>query len=587
MAQVASRYDIHGAAAVPSTRESELFECIMHDFSQLQLWRNTFASQWDEVARLIAPNFRNTFMYGNYNWPGDKKTQDQVDATGMMALHRFAAICDSLLTPRNMMWHQLEADNEYVMKDRASRLWFHDATVAMFKARYAPIANFASQNNAVFQGLGAFGTAPMFVDQACDENGELLRGLRYKAIPLGEMFILENHQGLVNGFIRWFRLTARQAKMQWPNKPLPAALQSAYDAGSQTMFNFLHHVVPNKERDPSMLGAKGMKFASTYLCIEGKNILQEGGYRTLPITASRYDQAPGEVYGRSPAMMVLPALKTLNAEKRMFLKAGHRAADPVLLTYDDGIADWNLKPGALNKGGVNEQGKELVKTLPVGELQITIEMMQEERALINDAFLVSLFQILTETPQMTATEVIERTNEKGILIAPSMGRQSSEYLGPLISRELDLMLHLGMLPPPPPRLREAWKAKAFAFHVRYTSPLSRAMEAQEAAGFIRSVETVKELVAVTQDPSLLDVFDFDTATPAMSRIQGTPEPWLASPNQIAQKRAQRQAEIRRQQQIQAAPAAAALIKAQAAAGAVPASAPMAPQVPAGQVNQGA
>lgn len=92
---------------------------------------------------------------------------------------------------------------------------------------------------------------------------------------------------------------------------------------------------------------------------------------------------------------------------------------------------------------------------------------------------------------------------------------------------------------------------------------------------------------MTQDPSLLDVFDFDTATPAMSRIQGTPEPWLASPNQIAQKRAQRQAEIRRQQQIQAAPAAAALIKAQAAAGAVPASAPMAPQVPAGQVNQGA
>jgi hypothetical protein len=31
-----------------------------------------------------------------------------VDATGMMALSRFAAICDSLLTPRNMIWHQLE-----------------------------------------------------------------------------------------------------------------------------------------------------------------------------------------------------------------------------------------------------------------------------------------------------------------------------------------------------------------------------------------------------------------------------------------------------------------------------------------------
>jgi hypothetical protein len=32
----------------------------------------------------------------------------------------------------------------------------------------------------------------------------------------------------------------------------------------------------------------------------------------------------------------------------------------VLLTYDDGIVDFNLRPGALNKGGVNGDGKPLV-----------------------------------------------------------------------------------------------------------------------------------------------------------------------------------------------------------------------------------
>jgi hypothetical protein len=58
--------------------------------------------------------------------------------------------------------------------------------------------------------------------------------------------------------------------------------------------------VPNRERDPERLDAKGMRFASTYVCIEGKSIMQEGGYRTFPISASRYEQAPGEVYGRSP-----------------------------------------------------------------------------------------------------------------------------------------------------------------------------------------------------------------------------------------------------------------------------------------------
>jgi hypothetical protein len=68
---------------------------------------------------------------------------------------------------------------------------------------------------------------------------------------------MENHQGLVNGIIRWFRLNARQAKLKWPNKPLPPQLQSGFDAGSQTMFNFLHHVVPNRERDPERLDEKG------------------------------------------------------------------------------------------------------------------------------------------------------------------------------------------------------------------------------------------------------------------------------------------------------------------------------------------
>jgi hypothetical protein len=161
---------------------------------------------------LILPNYRNTFMYGNYNWPGQKKTQQQVDATGMMALSRFAAICDSLLTPRNMIWHQLEADNDYVMKDRRRAFGSRARPARCSRPATRPSPTSPRRTTKVFQSLGAFGTAPMFVDQACDEGGNPLRALRYKAIPLGEAFIMENHQGLVNGIIRWFRLTARQCK---------------------------------------------------------------------------------------------------------------------------------------------------------------------------------------------------------------------------------------------------------------------------------------------------------------------------------------------------------------------------------------
>ena len=554
------RADIETLPRISSQAEQNVVIDILQQFSQLTNWRTTFANQWEEVAQLILPTSRNTFFYQNYNTPGMKKTEQQVDASGMMALHRFAAICDSLLTPRNMMWHQLGANDDYVMKDRATRLWFEQVTKLLFKYRYSPVANFAGQNNNNFQSLGAFGNGAMYVDAFDGRQHHGARGLRYKAVPLGEMFFHENHQGLIDGFIRWFRLTARQAVQKWGIGRLPPGLHAALQNNSEFPYNFLHCVQPRTDYDPGRYDAKSLPFASHYVSVEGNCLMQpESGYNSFPIAVSRYDQTPGEVYGRSPAMMVLPALKTLNAEKRTFLKQGHRAADPVLLIGDDGLVNLSMRPGAQNFGGVSPDGKPLIHTLPTGNIQISKEMMQDEKSLINDAFLVTLFQILTETPQMTATEVIERTNEKGILLAPTVGRQQSEYLGPLIDRELDLLMMQGLLPEMPPRLKEA----KGAYQVVYTSPLARAQRSQEAAGFVRTLETMRELVNITQDPSLLDRFDFDTAVPAIAEIQGVPESWMSDDNAVAAKRKARAQAAAQKQATDALPAQAAMIKARA------------------------
>jgi hypothetical protein len=547
---------------MPSDHDQEIVVRTLALFSQLQTYRNTFASQWEEVADLVLPTSRNTFYYGSYNWPGQKKTDRQVDATAMMALHRFGAICDSLLTPRNQIWHALTTDDPALKKRKDVRQWYEDATTALFQYRYDPIANFSAQNQNIYQSLGAFGTGAMFVDQAVNAAGQQIKGLRYKAVPLGEIFLMENHQGLIDSFIRWFRLTPLQAVKQFGREKLPAGMLVALEQQSQQPFDFLHYVCPRVDLDPERLDAKGKPFASYYISMEGQCLLSEGGYTTFPMPASRYDQTPGEVYGRSPAMMVLPAIKTLNAEKRTFLKQGHRAADPVLLTADDGLLDGvDLTPGAMNKGGMTSDGKPLVTILPTGQIQVNKEMMDEERALINDAFMVSLFQILQETPQMTATEVIERVNEKGILLAPTVGRQQNEYLGPMIDRELDLLSSMGVLPPMPQALVEA----RGAYRVEYTSPLAKAARAQEVSGALRTLETAMSVVNATQDPTPLDTFKLDVMFPEIAVLQGTPERWIASPQEIAQKRQNRLAAQQQQAQIQAMPAQAAMIKAQAVA----------------------
>lgn len=539
-------------ARVPTLYEELIVAQSLQELAELRPLRVNFEVMWEESAALIWPTMRHSFMYGQYQTPGEKRTEHQVDATGMLALTRFGAILDSLMTPRNMVWHQLEADDPYVMKDRATRLWFQNATRALFKHRYAPTAGFSGQNQLIYKGLGGFGTGHMFVDRLSTGPG-----LRYKAVPLGQTYFKENHQGIVNGFIRIFHLTSKQS-IDMFGDDCPEKIREAAKANRMGRWEFMQRVTERQDYDPDRMDVKGKRYASFYISIDCKMLVSEGGYNTFPSAVTRYEQGPEEVYGRGPATFVLPALKTLNAEKKVFLKQGHRAADPVLLMADDGLVDMSMRPGAMNKGGWSAAGHPLVGVLPTGDIQITKEMMGEERALINDAFLVTLFQILTETPTMTATEVVERTNEKGILLAPTVGNQANEYLGPMIDRELDLLSQQGLLEEMPPALQEAQGA----YSIRYTSPLAKAARAGEAAGFMRTLEATTAIVNVTQDPSPLDNFEFDVAIPEIADIQSVPESWIASPDSVKAKRERRAQAQQQAMQIQAMPAQAAMAKAE-------------------------
>ena len=147
-----------------SDREAHIVTEILREFGQFQSAKTMLSSHCEEVAQLILPTSRNTFFFMNYNTPGQKKTQQQVDSTGALALHRFCAIADSLVTPRNMFWHGLQGD-DYVMKDRETRLWFENTTKLLFRQRYDAYANFAAQNYNNWQSLGAFGNSTMYIDK--------------------------------------------------------------------------------------------------------------------------------------------------------------------------------------------------------------------------------------------------------------------------------------------------------------------------------------------------------------------------------------------------------------------------------------
>lgn len=553
--------------------EQEDVQRVLKLFYELQNYRNIFAGQWEEAASLILPTSRNTFFYGSYNFPGQKRTQLQVDATGALATHQFCAIADSLITPKNRLWHGLETD-EYLMKQRDVKEYLDRVRAILFDYRYRAQGNFHGQNFSNWQSLAAFGNSIMYVDSLDPRWHNGVPGLRYKSCPLGECFFAENHQGVITTLIRWYRLTARQAYEKFGEEWFPAVLRPALEKDLQTPYQFLHCVMPRDEDDydPERIDHKGMPFVSWYVSIEGKCfVAPEGGYRTFPYAVSRYDQTPGECYGRGPAQIALPGLKTLNAQKTVFLKTGHRAADPVLLTPDDGLLNFDLRPGAINPGGVNTDGKALVQSLVTGSIEITEKMMLEERGIIENIFLTPLFKTLMQNPNMTATQVTELINERAMLVAPTLGRQHSEYVGGLVPREISLLQRMRdirgnpVLPPMPGALREA----GGYYEVTDTSPLALQARSSQAAGTLRTLDIAHQVAINSGDPSVYDYFAFDRIIPDIGDINEMPINHTATPQEIAAKQKNRAQQMAKQQQINALPAQAAMIKAQAAASKAP------------------
>src|SRR6185312_15191926 len=249
--------------------------------------RGNWANHWTEIAERLLP--MDSWLFQNYQMitsQGDKRNYELYDSTGLLALKSFAAILDSLLTPRDQFWHNIRPEDPALMKNRAVRLWFEDLNNTLFQYRYDTRANFQAQNQIQYQSLGAYGTGINFIDKLYRE-----RGLRYKNIHLGEAYLEENHQGLIDTIFRRFMLTARQAYLMF-GENLPDNIVEAKDKAPEEPFYFIHACYPNEYKDERRLDYKGMDFCSHYVAEQGPTLLKKAdrsdyeGYRSFPYAVS-------------------------------------------------------------------------------------------------------------------------------------------------------------------------------------------------------------------------------------------------------------------------------------------------------------
>nr|DAQ54371.1 MAG TPA: head to tail connecting protein [Caudoviricetes sp.] len=506
--------------------------------------RSIWESHWQELAERIWPD-RAQFTERKLT-EGGKRNERMFDATAALALTRFAAAMESMLTPRTAKWHKLRVPDEDLNQSPAVQRYLDEVTNILFRVRYSANANFASQMHEAYMSLGSFGTGGVLVEDM------LGVGIRYKSIDLANLYFAENRHGIIDTAHRWFEYTARQAMQHFDPDRLPSKIRDFAEKNPEQKFEFIHCVRPNDERKRGDTGYRGMQYASYYVCLDSKSIVEEGGYRTMPYALGRYITTPGETYGRGPAMLVLPDIKMLNEMKKTIIRSAHLAVSPPLLLQEDGaLSAFDLRPNALNFGGMDERGTPLVAPLKIdAKLDLGMEMLEQQQRVINDAFLVTLFQILVDQPNMTATEAMLRAQEKGALLAPTMGRQQSELLGPLIERELDILARAGMLPEMPEELAEL----GGDVDIEYVSPLNRAQRAEDGVAILRTFEAVAPLAQV--DPSVMMAFDLAQAARELAQINGVPAKIIRSDDDIAAMQEEKQMQVDAAQILEAAPIAA-------------------------------
>lgn len=512
---------------------------IMKRLGELQANRSTWEQHYQEIDDLVspAPNYFNS----NTPTPGIKTNQKLFDPTATQALNRFVAAISATLTPRSSRWHRLTTPQPELKADKEINMYLDTITDILFNVRYTPQSNFSSQIDEVYQSLGKFGTACMFIDD------DLGRGISYRAVHLSEVYVAESADGHINTVYRKFKYTASQAIEAFAEEELPDAIISKAESNPDYEFTFIHAVYPNEGYTGLLLD--DMPYRSCYLCADSKTIIRESGYRTFPYAVSRYRKEAGEIYGRSPAMDVLPEIKTLNRMRKANLTNIEKLANPPILASDEAAeVGINMQAGGINYGMVNENGQPMLIPFNMGaRIDISDKEIDQMRQMINDAFLVTLFQIMVQTPEMTATEVQYRQQEKGEMLAPTMGRQQSELLSRIIERELDILSMAGLLPPMPDALIQA----GGLFDVQYEAPLNKIMRSNEAAAILQTLQTAAGLAQF--DPSILKMFDMEEAMRIIADIWGVPMSIIKSADEIAAMDQATAQQAQLQQVLQAAP----------------------------------
>ena len=513
--------------------KTDLTKKLLSRFDRLKSQRQNWETHWQEVADYMMPRKADVTKQ---RARGDKRTEMIFDSSPLQAVELLAASLHGMLTNPSTPWFTLKFKNEDINSDEEAKLWLESATESMYTAFNS--SNFQQEIFELYHDLITFGTSCMYIQE---DDREVLK---FSTRHVKEIYIAEDDKGRIDTVYRKFNLSARSVvqAFSFDNKISSDVLTLSQKDPYQDV-ELLHAVYPRADFNPNLKDQENMPFESVYIEMKTGNELSVSGFQEFPFVVPRYLKASHEIYGRSPAMTALPDVKMLNEMSKTTIKAAQKQVDPPLLVPDDGfLLPVRTVPGGLNfyRSGTRDR----IEPLNIGANNpLGLNMEQQRRESIRAVFYVNQL-MMQQGPQMTATEVIQRNEEKMRLLGPVLGRLQSELLKPLIDRVFAVLLRNNMLPQAPEFL------SGRDVEIEYVSPLAKAQKSTELQSIMRAVEILGSLANVAP---VFDYVNFDNLVKHLADIVGVPQKILKTQSQVnaeRQQQAQQQEQMQQMQQLQ-------------------------------------
>lgn len=529
---------------------AQLRDLLERRLTALRAERVSWTEHWAELARFIMPR-RGRFIPMERD-RGLKLNGSIINSTATMAVRIVASGMAGSLTSPAQPWFRLAPENPDLAEVAAVVRWIERVEKMIYRVLAA--SNFYQAINNVYEELALFGTAGLWQEDSFQFVTV------FRPMTCGQYFLANDQDGIASIMYREFVITTERAVLRWPGK-VSATVRAAYDRGdTESSVEICQACEPNGDRFAGSPGLKGWPYVSVYW-EKGSSADCVLGVRGVPgpALAPRWHRATAsDVYGRSPAMDALGDVKQLQVEERLKAKGLQRAVQSPLQGPPLANTNLDLAPDAYNAVASGQQ----LEIKPIYAQPPRIDWVQadcdrlEER--INRALYADLFLQLgmLRRGRMTATEVVERGEEKLMQLGPVLTNTSTELLDPIIDRTFERILAVskplwpdgGMVPPPPKELAGA------QIKVEYISVLHQAQKAVRTGSLARFLEYVGQLSALK--PEALDKIDGEQTVDELHAMLGPPAGTVKPDDEVATIRQQRAERQRQAEALQAAAGAA-------------------------------